>query len=106
MKLYSDGDNLIFADYFNDDKILYVFEDFYIKDVSMTQHQNLIDVTSFGNPYKKTYMKTMPSFEVDLSIYGNRMEIDPDKEPIEILFKNTPIIDLIKLINMKVKGRD
>ena len=107
MKLYSDGDNLIFSCPFSEDEnILYVFEDFAIRNVSLSQTNDFINVTTcFGD----SFIRKMPSlmhYDLDLNIHGSTMVVDPDKTPLEILFKNTPIIDLIKLINVKVKSRD
>ena len=106
MKLYSDGDNLIFSSPFGENEnALYLFENFIIKNVSLSQTNNLIEVTTFGSEYTKK-MPGLNHYDLDLSICGSTMIVDPDKTPLEILFKNTPIIDLIKLINVKVKGRD
>ena len=106
MKLYSDGDNLIFSSPFGENEsCLHVFENFIIKNVSLSQTNNFIDVTTFGDGFTKK-MPGLSYYDLDLNICCGTMVVDPDKTPLEILFKNTPVMDLIKLINVKVKSRD
>ena len=104
MKLFSDGDNIIIAD-LGSDPFIYVFEKPTITRLDIEQSRNLIDVTTCDSRSRE-FTSGISSYNVFLDfVGGGKINVISDTHPLEILFADTPVIDLIKLVNLKIKRR-
>jgi len=62
-----------------------------------------IDVTNLGS--EKTFIHGLPSYSGDISFQGNKVTIFHEIDPFKFLLQEQSILDLMKIIQEKVKSR-
>lgn len=103
LRILSDGTSILVV---WEDRVI-VLDEHFVKNFMLGCRQNMIDVTNWGDPFRKMIPGVM-SVDMDFSITCNgQPRIIEGKDAIKQfdLFRHFSVMDLFRQINVKLNGR-